>query len=127
MVAAMVGIVVPHDLGAVGKTPDLVVVKPEGVVEVDVGVEFVEPLAVLTVALVGEVRVEPDADADRTDVPREVQVALGVRLPRGLGVEERAVELVAGVDSGGAESPEERGAVLFLCLGGLVRLRLGVV
>ena len=118
---AVMGIVVPHDRGAVIETDGLIVIEPERPAPMDVEIPLVERLAVAGAALVCEVGVRPNADTDVAEVEivaLEIHIALDIALEGRLGVDERTVELIAGVDAVVAEAPEE----LVDRLGSLCRL-----
>ena len=120
-IAVVRRIPVPHEPGAIVEAPGLVVVEPEGLAPVDVEVPLVEAAdevlavrgrvdehAVAASAARGEVAVRPDAEAEVAEVGGDVEVQLGVALGDGLGVHQRAVEAVAGVETVVAEAPDDR-------------------
>ena len=131
-IAVVRRIPVPHEPGAVVEAPGLVVVEPEGLAPMDVEVPLVEAAdevlvvrgrvdehAVAASAARGEVAVRPDAEAEVAEVGGDVEVQLGVALGNGLGVHQRAVEAVAGVETVVAEAPDD-GSRLGLSLGSVL-------
>ena len=111
------GVVVPHHGRTVVEAPGVLVIEPEGLAPVDVGIPLVERTTVARVALAGEVRVGPHANTEVAKVGRDVEVDFKIALQRRLGVEERTIELIARIDTIVAEAPDEGGIFRFVELG----------